>query len=481
MDQISKTNEIKEEILEMIRLGIIGPGEKMPSIRSMAKKYGVSITPVNDAYNALVAQQLVESRPQSGYYVTNSIDLLQKELELQLHVGLNKSEHYSMVDDFFSGYSEIAFNVNNDIEFSFGSTSATSSVYPEMSFNSHLVNYIQGIREGFNNQVKLHDELPLKKAVMKWMRSCQCRNGIEDISLVRSVTEGVMLAVRACTGRGELVAIEAPGHVGFYFIAKYLEREILSVPSKPDTGLDIDAFESYLVQGIRPGCLVLSSNFSNPTGAVMPDENKGRLVKLCRDYSVPIIEDDILGELYFTERRPRPLKSFDNDNVIYVSGFGKCLTPTSRLAYVSAGQFRGEFAFYKHISTSYAHPFLQMAMADYLDSGAAYRDVKFLRKWLHNCVKDYRKAVVESFPKGTWVNSPKGGPYLWVRLPSMLSANELCERAKRIGVTIAPSHLFNAREDLSDYFRLNCVAVAYSDEALKAVKKLGSIACAMLK
>ena len=54
---MSKTNEIREEILEMIRLGIIGPGEKLPSIRSVAKKYAVSITPVNDAYNSLVAQQ----------------------------------------------------------------------------------------------------------------------------------------------------------------------------------------------------------------------------------------------------------------------------------------------------------------------------------------------------------------------------------------------------------------------------------------
>ncbi len=478
---MSKTNEIKDEILEMIRLGMIGPGEKMPSIRSMAKKYGVSITPVSDAYNALVAQQLVESRPQSGYYVTNSIEHLRKELDLQLHVGLNKSEHYSMVDDFFSGYSEIAFNVNNDIEFSFGSTSATSSVYPEMSFNSFLVSYIQSIREGVNQQVKLHDELPLKKAVMKWMRPCQCKNSIEDISLVRSVTEGVMLAVRACSDRGGLVAIEAPGHVGFYFIAKYLERDVLSVPSRPETGLDVDAFESYLVQGIRPDCLVLSSNFSNPTGAVMPDKNKERLVKLCRDYSVPIIEDDILGELYFSQQRPRPLKSFDNDNVIYVSGFGKCLTPTSRLAYVSAGRFRGEFAFYKHISTSYAHPYIQMAMADYLESGAAYRDVNFLRKWLRGCVMDYKRVIIQAFPRGTQVNEPKGGPYLWVRLPKGLSANELCDKAKKVGVTIAPSHLFNAKEELSECFRLNCVAMAYGDESLEAVKKLGSIACALVK
>ncbi|MBR5491446.1 MAG: PLP-dependent aminotransferase family protein [Oscillospiraceae bacterium] len=473
---MSKTNEIREEIMEMIRLGIIGPGEKMPSIRSMAKKYGVSITPVNDAYNALVAQQLVESRPQSGYYVTSSIDHLREELDLQLHVGLNKSEHYSMVDDFFSGYSEIAFNANNDIEFSFGSTSGTSTVYPEMNFNNFLVNYIQRSKEGFNPQVKLHDELRLKKSMLRYMRHCGCKNGIEDVSVVRSVTEGVMLAIRACTGRGGLVAIEAPGHIGFYFIAKYLERDVVSIPSKVNTGLDVDAFESYLNQGIKPGCIVLSSTFSNPTGAVMPDENKQRLVRICREHDITIIEDDILGELYFGEKRPKPIKSFDDENVIYVSGYGKSLSPKTRLGYVSAGKFKGEFAFYKHISTSYAHPYFQMAMADYLDSGAAIRDVSFFRRWLKKCVFTYRDTILEAFPKGTKVEEPKGGPYLWVGLPEGCSANKLSEMAKKIGVSISPSHLFNAKEDMANYFRFNCVATHLTEKSIEAVKKLGSLA-----
>jgi len=476
---VSKVNRIKEEIVEMIRLGIIGPGEKLPSIRSMAKKHGVSITPINDAYNSLVSQGLIESRPQSGYYVTASVEKLQHELDLQLHVGLNKSEHYSMIDDFFSGYSEIAFNVNNDIEFSFGSTSATSSVYPEMNFNACLISCLQSMKEGFNQQVKLHDELSLKKAVMKWMRSARCKNSIEDISVVRSVTEGVMLAVRACSERGELVAIEAPGHVGFYFIGKYLEREVLPVPSDWNKGLDVDAFESYLQQGMKPKCLILTANFSNPTGAVMSDENKKRLCDLCRRYSVTIIEDDILGELYFGPERPRPLKSFDNENVIYVSGFGKCLTPISRLAYVSAGKKKDEFAFHKHISTSYAHPFLQMAMSEYLECGMAEKDMRFFRKWLFNCVSQYRAVILESFPKGTKIDELRGGPYLWVRLPDGISANELCERSRKMGITISPSHLFNAKDQMKNCFRFNCVALPYNSHALDAVKKLGSIACSI--
>ena len=477
---MSKTDEIRNEIIEMIRLGIISPGEKLPSIRKTAKKYEVSITPVSDAYNSLVAQQLVESRPQSGYFVTSSIENLQKMLDLQLHVGLNKSEHYSMVDDFFAGYSEIAFNVNNDIRFSYGSTSATSSIYPEMNFNACLAECVHDLKDAGNRQVKLHDELPLKKSIMKWMQPCFCKQTMDDISIVGSVTEGVMLAIRACSSRGGLVAIEAPGHVGFYFIAKYLEREVLSVPSTPERGIDIDVFELYLRQGIKPSCLILSSVISNPTGAVMPDENKKRLVELCAKFSVPIIEDDILGELYFTDSRPRPLKSFDSDNVIYVSGFGKCLAPTIRLAYVSPGRYKKAFAFYKHISTSYAYPPIQLAMSEYLDRGTAYKDISFFRKWLKTCVLSYRDEILASFPSGTSVNEPQGGPYLWVTLPEGCSANELCEKAKRAGITIAPSHLFNAKDTMYNCFRFNCAALPFDSVSLDAVKKLGSLAHSLI-
>ena len=476
---MSKTKLIKEEILDMIRLGIIGPGDKVPSIRSMAKKHGVSITPVNDAYNALVAMQLVESRPQSGYYVSSSTEHLQEYAKLHLHASLNKSEHYSVMDDFFAGYSAAALNANNDIRFSFGSTSATSSVYPEKDFNSCLADCMHRLKSGDNRQVILHDELPLKKSILKWMQRCRCKTSIEDISIVRSVTEGVMLAVRACSERGSLIATEAPGHIGFYFIAKFLDREVLPIPSHPDTGLDIDALEELLRRGVGPGCLLLTSAFSNPTGAVMSEDRKRRLTTLCREYSLPIIEDDTLGELYFGESRPLPLKSYDDDNVIYVSGFGKCLTPTARLAYVSAGRFKGEFAFSKHISTAYTFPPLQMAMAEFLESGQAVRGISFFRKWLRGCVYTYRETILSVFPEGTSVNEPKGGPYLWVSLPEGMSANALNELAKKEGISISPSQLFNAPPEMGSCFRFNCVSLPLSSDSLNAVRKLGKLACSL--
>lgn len=468
--------DIENEVIEMLRRGTILPGDKLPSIRTMAKNFKVSITPVIDAYNELIAKHLVESRPNSGYYVVNSPAYIEEAMELQRQIHLNSNEHYSLIEDFLSGYSELVFNSNNDLQYYFGTTSASSLLYPELGYNASLMKALRRAEASGNYQVQLHDDVQLKKNLMKWMQPCQCKNRIDDISVVRSVTEGVMLAVRACARPGDYIAVEAPGHAGFYFIAKFLDCKIIPVPSHPGTGLDVKAFEKQLRRGARPSCLVLTSTFSNPTGALMPDKSKEQLCVLCAQHNIPIIEDDILGELYFTAERPRPLKSFDNENVIYVSGFGKCLNPTMRLGYVSAGRHSEAFAFQKHLATAYAYPMLQQGLVEFMESGIAYKHVSFFRKTLCIHVENYRETILACFPQGTRVEMPKGGPYLWVNLPDGMNSDLLCEEAKKYGISIAPSRLFNADESLKNCFRFNCVAMPFNSNSLMAVEKLGNLA-----
>ena len=473
---MSKKKEIENQIISMIRQGVLVPGEKLPSIRRMAQDYHMSMTPVTDAYSELVAMHWLESRPSSGFYVSEQPG---DNAELQ-NLYLNASEHYSLLDDFLAGYSQIAVNSLNNVRFPFGTTSMNVRLYPETEYNQFLIRAVQSPQRSDSGLIQLHDEADLKRGIMKWMLSCRCRNSVEDISIVHSVTEGLLLAVRACARPGSTIAIEAPGHAGFYFISQFLDCRVLPVPSHPETGLNIAAFESMLSSGIRPACLLLCSNFSNPTGALMPDANKQRLTKLCAEYGVPIIEDDILGELYFGESRPRPLKSFDNDNVIYVSGFSKCLNPVLRMGYVSAGRLRDAFAFQKHLTVSYTNPYLQQALSDYLESGQAGRHVAAYRGALKRNVTGFREKILDAFPAGTRVAMPAGGPYLWVTLPDALNADVLCSRAIDSGISIAPSRLYNATEDLKNSFRFSCGAVAAGSECFAAVETLGRIAAAML-
>ncbi len=478
---MSKKDLIANEILQMIKQGAVGPGDKLPSIRTLAQQYKVSITPVTDAYDDLVSLHWVENRPHSGYYVSCTLqnDFQTAEYERQIH--LNVSERYGMVDHFISGYSHIAFNVNNDIYYAFGSTATSASLYPCSNFNMYYAHSLRHLKVEGNFQTRPHDESALKKEIMKWMIPCKCENVIEDISIVPSVSEAILLSLRACAKPGSVVALEAPGHAGFYFNAKFLDYQIVPVPSRPSSGLDVDAFAAMLKNGVHPACLLLCSNFSNPTGALMSDINKQRLTHLCAKYGIPIIEDDILGDLHFTESRPRPLKSFDSDNVIYISGFGKSLYPVARLGYISAGRYKDAVSFYKHLATAYASPLLQTAIADFFHHGLAQKYVSFFRKRLNGIVESYYNLIKEHFPPNTEVALPSGGIYLWITLPDGMDADTLCVKARPFGISIAPGRLFNAPLKKNTSFRLNCAAVVWNQGSQEAVKKLGELACAMTR
>lgn len=484
MLNMKKKDFIEQEILAMILTGVIGPGEKLPSIRKVSKKYNISSSPVVDAYNHLIEQQIVESRPNSGIYVrkynADSTDRDDNSLAvaaaMQRQLRLNTSDHYTPIDEFISGYSQIAESADNDLEYYFGTTATSSKLYPEIDFNTLIARSFQNTESGGNFQVVLRDSLRLRKNVARWMNHCQCKNSVADISIVRSISEGVTLGIRVCAEPGDLIAVESPGHAGFYFSAKYLNCQVLPVPSHPQNGLDVAAFEKQLKQGIHPKCIVLSATFSNPTGASMSDADKEKLTLLCARYGIPIVEDDALGELYFSSTRPRPLKSFDNDNVIYVSGFGKCINPETRLGYVLAGRYTEKFLFYKHLSTAYAHPKIQEGLAHFLESNGAESYLQFFRKCLKTNIEQYRDAILRSFPNGTRVEMPMGSPYLWVTLPQGLSATELAEKARGLKMTIAPSHLFNAPKEMRSCFRFNCLALVPSDESLMAVNRLGMLA-----
>ena len=475
---MTKKQEIKNHILRMIRQGALAPGERIPSIRRMAQEFHVSMTPVMDAYCELEADRWLECRPRSGYFVS-----LQQEEALRCSrcLTLNDSEHYDLLDSFLSGYSSISANSGNNVRYPFGTTPVNSRTAFESELNPFLVRAAQSARLPDNGLIHHHDETALKRAVMKWMLSCRCANSVEDLSIVHSITSGLLLAVRACAAPGSAIAVEAPGHAGFYFIAEFLDCRVIPVPSRPDSGLDVDAFAALLARGLRPACLLLSSNFSNPTGALMSDVDKRRLTELCARKDIPIIEDDALGELFFGETRPLPLKSFDNDNVIYVSGFGKCLSPVLRLGYVSAGRHRDAFALQKHLTVSYTHPYLQQALADYLDSGAAARNVADYRRRLRRDVERYREKLLQVLPDGTSVESPAGGPYLWVTLPEALRADALCDAAIAAGISIAPGRLYNASAEQRGAFRFNCAAISPGKDSLSAVETLGRLAHSALK
>ena len=162
-----------------------------------------------------------------------------------------------------------------------------------------------------------------------------------------------------------------------------------------------------------------------------------------RRHDIPIIEDDVYGELVFDGSRPRPLRAFagpsEDSHVLLVSSVSKTLAPGYRVGWIAGGRWHDQIVRLKYGQSLACPTLLGMAVAEFLASGGYDRHLRRLRAALAGNVERYREAIATEFPEGTRVSSPRGGFVLWVELPPGVDALA----APRAGA--APRHRRRAR------------------------------------
>lgn len=212
-------------------------------------------------------------------------------------------------------------------------------------------------------------DLELRRQIALRYRVDGLQVPVEEIVITNGALEGLNLCLSAVTRPGDTVLIESPT---FYAALQSIERnglKALEVPSHPVTGIDLQAMEDALRQ-YRPQACWLMTNFQNPQGSLMPHEHKKRLVELVTRYEIPLIEDDVYGELYFGEKRPTPAKAYDSEGwVMHCASFAKCLAPGYRIGWAAPGRFAKPVERLKLTATLATSIPVQKAIASYLAKG----------------------------------------------------------------------------------------------------------------
>jgi DNA-binding transcriptional MocR family regulator len=277
----------------------------------------------------------------------------------------------------------------------------------------------------------------------------------DEIVITNGALEALNLCLMAVTRPGDAVLIESPT---FYAALQSIERnglQAIEVPTHPREGIDLPALERALERH-RPKACWLMSNFQNPLGSLMPDEKKRDLVGLLARYQVPLIEDDVYGELYFGEKRPTPAKAFDTEGlVMHCSSFSKCLAPGYRVGWVAPGRFARAVARHKLTTTLTTSAPAQGALAAYLEQGGYDRHLRQLRHTLSVQQTVFMEAVARFFPPGTRSTRPKGGYFLWLELPDGVNALDIHRHALSHGISVAPGPIFSAHRGFTNCLRLN--------------------------
>jgi DNA-binding transcriptional MocR family regulator len=302
-----------------------------------------------------------------------------------------------------------------------------------------------------------------------------CLLSPDDLIVTGGVTEAITLGLLAVAGRGDTVAVETPAYYGTLQAIEALGLKAIPIPCDPETGMDLDELGRQLERQ-RIAAVVAVPSFSNPLGSCMPDAAKERLVRMLAARRVPLVEDDVYGDLAFGPSRPRPAKAWDVDgNVIYCGSFTKSLGPGFRLGFAAPGRHLERFEVLKFALNVAVPSITQRALASYLGSGGYDRHLRALRAQLRGNVLRMSAAVAESFPAGTRVSRPQGGCFLWIDLPPGVDALALHARALEAGVSIAPGPIFSPVQSHRSSIRLSC-GDPWSERIASAVRLVGRLA-----
>jgi DNA-binding transcriptional MocR family regulator len=294
----------------------------------------------------------------------------------------------------------------------------------------------------------------------------------EDLVVTNGAMEALHLCLAATTKPGDAVVIESPT---FYAALQALERHRLraiEVPTHPQEGIDLDTLANVLKRR-RPRACWLMTNFQNPLGSTMADAKKRDLVAMLSRHRTPLIEDDVYGELYFGNERPKPAKAFDAEGwVLHCSSFSKCLAPGYRIGWAAPGRYVREVARLKLSTSLTASVPAEAALAAFLERGGYDRHLRRLRQALAQQQEAMVAAITQHFPATTRITRPRGGYFLWARLASGTDTIDLHRRALARNISIAPGPIFSSRGEFGNFLRLN-YGSPWDERAEEAMAILG--------
>ncbi|SIO30522.1 transcriptional regulator, GntR family [Paraburkholderia phenazinium] len=466
--------KLATDIEVTIRKGVFRPGDRIPSVRQTSQHHQLSITTVIRAYLLLESKGVVESRPQSGYFVR------------QLDAGSDGNAHELRASRPIAVSSEVDVSrlVLSTLR-SIGTDEAVplGSPYPDPNlFPSDKINrYAYGMSRkkeiwGVTDALPPGNPNLIRQIARRYLENGASIDPNEVIITI-GATEAINLCLQAVGKPGDTVAVESPT---FYAMLHAIERmgmRAIEIPTHAQEGMDLTVLADVLENQKIAACMVMP-NFQNPLGFQITDQKKRELVDLLTQYDVPVIENAVYNELYFGDAHPRTLKSYDTQGlVLHCASFSKTLTAAHRIGWALPGRYREQVEKLKFLNTLTTSNLQQLAIAEYLQNDGYEHHLRRIRRLYAQQANLMRTMVNRFFPEGTRTSTPAGGYVLWVELPEKVDSMRLYQLALENGITIAPGNMFSASNAYSNFIRLN-YSYAWSPEIERAVQTVAKLAAA---
>ncbi|MCE3253145.1 MAG: transcriptional regulator, GntR family [Cellvibrio sp.] len=464
--------KLADEIAQSIRTGVLAANEKVPSVRTASRTYGVSQATVFQAYYLLESRGLLQARARSGYFVRAQARRALAEPEMST----------SGTDSTDVGVSELVFSILGSVKdpdtIHFGSAFPSPDLFPLARLARSMGKSVQHLPARAILTDMTYGNPNLRRQIaLRYMM-----NGVvqspDELVITNGALEALNLCLQVVTKPGDLVAIESPTFYAALQILERLQLKAVEIPVHPRDGIHLPTLEDSLQRLPIKACWFMSS-FHNPLGASMSEAKKQTLYDLLQQYQVPLIEDDVYAELYFGTTPPKPVKSFDHAGlVMHCGSFSKNLAPGYRVGWVSAGRYAEKIHRLKLMTTISPSVPAQVAIADYLQHGGYDRHLRKLRNLLETQQQLILTAIARYFPAQTKVTQPGGGYFLWVELPEHVDTLKLFSLALVQGISIAPGPIFSATQRFRNCARIN-YGQPWNKDTEAAIAVLGKLVASL--
>lgn len=433
-----------------LRSGVLRIGDRLPSVRQLRDDHKISIATAVGCYLWLERHGYVRARAKSGFYVSRT-PLTETPLPtMAMRVRGPVRVQVQGVD----GDATLPATGRDVIDL------GPAVLAPELLPANRLNRSSRIALSAFADQAVRYEDPRGAFRLRRQLARISFRNGAtvapDEIIVTAGGTEALNLCVRAITKPGDVVAVESPGCHEFLQALDGYRLRAVEIPRAPHEGLDLDALAAAIDRH-RVSALLVEASCHNALGDCVRDEKKEAVVALATRHNIPIIEGDPFGDLVFSGDRPRPLKAFDRTGIVMqCRSLAHYVAPGFNIGWAHAGRWHRDVARLKGHSTIAGARLPQLALAEFLESGAFDKHVKQLRVVLWQIVHATRQEILRLFPSGTRVSTPDGGFVLWVQLPPGYDGVEVQRRAATAGIRILPGAAFTATTQYKNCLRVAC-------------------------
>lgn len=457
--RVSRTDTVVAAIRRRMAARSLVAGEKLPSVRRFAREMGVSASTVVEAYERLGAEGLIRARPGSGFYVVAAPSAA------AVNAGPRPER---AVDPLW--VSRQSLDAGPEV-LRPGCGWLPAEWMPNTAVRRAMRALSRADDAVLSDYGAAHGSPALRRLLARQFASEGLDARPEQMLLTGSGTQAVDLVCRLLLSPGDTVLVDDPCYFNFQALLRTHQVRIVGVPFTP-TGPNAALFEAALAAH-RPRLYLTNAALHNPTGAGLSPRTAHLVLSAAATHDVIIVEDEIFADLE-EERAPR-LAALDGlSRVIRIGSFSKTLSASIRCGYIAARPEWVEALVDLQVATNFGGPSPMAAelVLRTLTDGSYRKHLAALRGRL---ARRRREVASELARLGvTLWTEPRGGFFLWSRLPDGRDAAEVARNALRDGVVLAPGNVFSVTQSATDFMRFNVAqtslkALAVLEEALSGM------------